>query len=406
MTPQVASLRRVLSAVARGALIGLLLGAVFLAGFVIRGRVPATAQSDSNENQKFPLLAEVQGYVANNYLRDLPAPTEMEYAAIHGYLGNLNDPYTFFNPPPVAQSESDVLAGEYGGIGVQVSRDEQGRFVLYPFREGPAITAGIQDGDVLLAVNGVPLEGTERIDSVDQMLRGEVGPGKGVTVIVQTPGSDQSREFFLEFAVVQIPSVVWRMLPDAPSLGYIQVIRFTSRTPDELRTALGELDQLGALAWVLDLRNNAGGLLQESVEVASEFLDGGVVFYERTRAGEQETLAEPGGMGLDKPMVILVNAGTASAAELVAGALRDQGRGILIGQTTYGKGSVQLIFRLSDNSSIHITSAEWLTPARQTLDGQGLIPDIAMIPAEDQRDVELGEAVRYLSQVLDAVAQQ
>lgn len=407
MTSQVISGRRALAAVVRGALAGLVLGGVFLAGFAVRGQVSVTAQNnDNSDSQKFALLSEVEGYIESNYLRDLPSATEMEYAAVRGYLDNLNDPYTFFNPPPVAQSESDVLAGEYGGIGVLVTRDEQGRFVLYPFREGPAITAGVHDGDILLAINGTPLDAAERIDSVDQMLRGEVYSGRGVTITVQAPTSDQSREYFIEFAVVQVPSVVWRMLAEAPSLGYIQIIRFTSRTPEELQTALAELEGLGALAWVLDMRNNSGGLLQESVQVASEFLDGGVVFYERTRTGENETLAEPGGAGLNKPLVVLVNGGTASAAELVAGAIRDQGRGILIGQTTYGKGSVQLIFRLSDNSSIHITSAEWLTPARQTLDGQGLTPDIPMIAAEDGRDVELGEAVRYLNQVLDAVAQQ
>ncbi len=406
MNSQQVSRRRVAVAVMRGAVIGLLMGAVFLAGFIVRGHVPATAQTNNSEGGQFPLLTEVDRLVEANFLRDLPPDTEIEYGAIRGYLGALNDPYTFFNPPPVAQSESDVLAGEYGGIGVQVRRDDQGRFVLFPFRDGPAAAAGVMDGDILVAVNGVQLELSERMDTVDQLLRGEVGKGRGVSITVRAPEDGQVREYFIEFAVVQVPSVIWRILAETPSVGYIQIVRFTSRTPDELRQALRELDDLGALAWVLDLRDNSGGLLQESVEVASEFLDGGVVFIERTRTAEKETLAEPGGAGLNKPLAVLVNGGTASAAELVAGAIRDQGRGILIGQTTYGKGSVQLVFRLSDNSSIHITSSEWLTPARQALSGQGLTPDITMIPADDGRDVELGEAVRYLSQVLDAVAAQ
>ncbi len=406
MNSQQVSRRRVAVAVMRGAVIGLLMGAVFLAGFIVRGHVPATAQTNNSEGGQFPLLTEVDRLVEANFLRDLPPDTEIEYGAIRGYLGALNDPYTCFNPPPVAQSESDVLAGEYGGIGVQVRRDDQGRFVLFPFRDGPAAAAGVMDGDILVAVNGVQLELSERMDTVDQLLRGEVGKGRGVSITVRAPEAGQVREYFIEFAVVQVPSVIWRILAETPSEGYIQIVRFTSRTPDELRQALRELDDLGALAWVLDLRDNSGGLLQESVEVASEFLDGGVVFIERTRTAEKETLAEPGGAGLNKPLAVLVNGGTASAAELVAGAIRDQGRGILIGQTTYGKGSVQLVFRLSDNSSIHITSSEWLTPARQALSGQGLTPDITMIPADDGRDVELGEAVRYLSQVLDAVAAQ
>jgi carboxyl-terminal processing protease len=163
-----------------------------------------------------------------------------------------------------------------------------------------------------------------------------------------------------------------------------------------LVAALDGLDQQGVVAHILDLRSNSGGLLQESVEVASEFLDGGVVFYDRSREEETEVDATSGGAGLDKPVVVLIDNGTASAAELVAGALRDHGVGILVGQRSYGKGSVQLIFRLSDESSVHITSSEWFTPARTPLDGNGLEPDIAMIPAEDGRDVELGEAIRYL----------
>jgi carboxyl-terminal processing protease len=341
-------------------------------------------------------LGEVKSLVDANYLHDLPAEKDMEYAAVRGYLGALNDPYTFFIDPPVAQNESEVLAGQYGGIGVQVKRNEAGAFVLYPFRDSPAAVAGILDGDVLVAVNGSDIPVAERLDVVDRLLRGEVGDGRGVTISVRSPGADQARDYSIEFAVVAVPSVIWRPLIEEPTFGYIQILRFTARTPDELRTALTELNAQGVVVYVLDLRQNPGGLLQESVEVASEFLDGGVVFYERRRDGETETQANSGGLGLEKPMMVLIDNGTASAAELVAGAIRDRGRGTLVGQKTYGKGTVQLIFRLSDESSIHITTAEWFTPARAPLEGQGLEPDISMIPAEDGRDVELGEAIRQL----------
>jgi carboxyl-terminal processing protease len=390
--------RRFIEAVVRGLLIGAVLGGVFLAGFILRGRVPVTAQEKSTTD--FALLDEVENLVNTHYLRDLPPEKDLEYAAIRGYLGGLNDPYTFFIDPPVAQSESDVLAGEYGGIGVQVTHNEQGFFVLYPFRDGPAAAAGIMDGNVLLAVNGTNLDLSERLDVIDRMLRGEVGEGKGVTITVQQLSSGETHDYFIEFAVVRVPSVIWRQLVEDPALGYVQIVRFTARTPDELQTALEELSAAGVAAYVLDLRGDSGGLLQESVEVASEFLDGGVVFYEHSRDGETETDASAGGLALDKPLVVLVDHGTASAAELVAGAIRDRGRGILIGQRTYGKGSVQLIFRLSDDSSVHITAAEWFTPSRAPLDGNGLEPDISMIPAEDGRDVELGEAVRQLHTML------
>lgn len=388
----------------RSLITGLLVGVAFIAGFLVRERIRVTAQ-DTN-SISFPLLSEVHQLVSEHYLRDMPQQQNLEYGAIRGYLGELNDPYTFFIDPPVAQSESDVLAGQYGGIGVQVKRDQNGAFVLFPFRDSPAAAAGIQDGDILVGINDTAIAPDERLDVIDQLLRGEVGDNQGVTITVQRPGQDELHEMFIEFAVVQVPSVVWRVLDADERIGYVQILRFTSRSPEELRQALTELDTAGVSALILDMRNNAGGLLQESVEVAGEFLDGGVVFYERRRAGDSETLAAEGGVGLNKPLVVLVNSGTASAAELVAGAIRDRGRGILIGQKTFGKGSVQLIFRLSDNSSIHITSSEWFTPARTPLDGNGLEPDIAMIPAEDGRDVELGEAIRYLQEVLIAVADQ
>lgn len=394
---------RLARAAVRGMLTGAVISGVFLAGFLLRGQVPAAAD-DEGDQPEFPLLVEVKELLEDNYLRPLPEERVMEYAAVRGYLGELSDPYTFFIDPPVAQNESDVLAGQYGGIGVQVQRSEQGDIVLYPFPEGPAARAGVENGAILVAVDGVALSPDERIDVVDGMLRGEVGEGRGVTITIRLPGEDETRDLFIEFEVVQVPSIVWRMLAEEETFGYVQIIRFTSRTPDELRTALADLESQGAVAIVLDLRGNSGGLLQESVQVASEFLDGGVVFYEVRRNGETVTNALPGGAWIEQPLVVLVDAGTASAAELVAGAIRDRDRGILIGQRTYGKGSVQLIFRLSDGSSVHITSAEWFTPNRTPLEGNGLEPTIAMIPDESGRDVELGEAVRQLREIVSAQA--
>lgn len=192
--------------------------------------------------------------------------------------------------------------------------------------------------------------------------------------------------------------MLWRILADTEGAGYIQVLRFTSRTPAELETALEELLAEGMQGLVLDLRNNGGGLLQEAIDVASIFLDGGTVLYEMTATGEQTFIATDGGSALEIPMIVLINGGTASAAELVAGALQDRNRAILIGQTSYGKGTIQQIFTLSDSSSIHVTSAEWFTPNRHALDGVGLSPDITVIPDESGRDTELREAIQALQQ--------
>ncbi len=387
-------------AIVKGIVLGFFLVAVFLAGFFFREGLtvvsPGLALADPPE--EYTILAEVHALLDAHYLRELPDQTTLEYAAIRGMLGTLNDPYTFFVDPPVARSESDVLAGQYGGIGVLVQHAADGNFELYPFTDSPAAQAGIEDGDILLAIDEWVIEPAARIDVIDQAMRGEVGNGNGVTLRLRQRSTGEEAVIAVEFAVIAVPSVVWRPLVQNPRIGYVQVLRFTSRTPDELRTALQELQELELDGWIVDVRNNSGGLLQEAIQVADEFLDGGIIVYEQTRTEEKDYEASSGGLGITLPMVVLVNHGTASAAELVAGALQDQERATVIGQSTYGKGSVQLIFPLTDGSSMHVTSAEWFTPNRIALERNGLEPDVSMIPAEDGRDVELDEAIRVLQQ--------
>jgi len=381
-----------------GIVVGIGVTIVFAAGFFLRGLVampPAFALAEQNGDAQYELLDEVQALLNHHFLREQPDYTQRQYAAIRGVLTSLGDRYTFFIEPPVAQSESDALAGTYGGIGVQLSRNEAGEIELYPFDDGPALQAGVDDGDVLIAINGDALDSDLQQDVVDQLLRGEVKEGSGVTITIRkTTGETQT--LFIEFAVINVPSVVWRVLPEAEEIGYVQIMRFTSRTPVELAEAMAALEAAEISGLILDLRNNTGGLLQEAVDVADAFLDGVTVVVERSQDRERVFEAESGGIATAYPLVVLVNHTTASASELVAGAIQDHGRGVLIGQRTFGKGTVQQIFRLSDQSSIHITSSEWFTPNGNQIDGNGLIPDIEMIPDENGRDVELGEAIRHL----------
>lgn len=390
-----------------GMLLGISMAVIFAAGFFFRDvvRLPSVFASAASFNAAgYPLLDEVQTLIDQHYLREQPEYTQRQYAAIRGMLSTLDDRYTFFIDPPVAQSESDVLAGTYGGIGVQINRGEMGEFLLFPFPDSPALAAGIEDGDILKVVNGQVVDLTTRQDVIDQMLRGEVKEGNGVEITIMKPSGDELT-VFVPFVVINVPSVLWHVLSEEGQIGYVQILRFTSRTPDELKTALMDLQESDIAGLILDLRNNSGGLLHESVEVAGEFLaEGEVVLYERDNRSERAFKVENGGLALDVPLIVLVNRGTASAAELVAGAIRDNGRGVLIGQITFGKGTVQQIFRLSDESSLHITSAEWLTPKRNTLDGTGLEPDIVMIPDVNGRDVEIGEAVRQLHESISQKA--
>lgn len=384
-----------------GTLGGIVLAGTFILGFVVRGYFPEPVQVTSVpvDVAGYPLVDEVQGILDRIYLREQPDYIVRQYGAVRGLLGTLDDPNTFFIEPPVAQSESDVLAGTYGGIGVLVNRNEAGEFVLYPIENSPASEAGVLDGAILLEINTEPVTLETPPDAVDQMMRGEVIDNNGVELTVEQNGEELTR--FIAFDVINIPSVVWRVLAEESRIGYVQILRFTSRTPEELRTGLTELNNVGIEALIIDVRNNSGGLLRESIDVANEFVDNGVVIHEVTQDNEHTFNAEQGGLASELPLVVLVNHGTASAAELVSGAIRDNERGILIGQATFGKGTVQQIFTLSDGSSIHVTSAEWLTPNRTPIASVGLIPDIEMIPDENGRDVEIGEAIRYLQAQLE-----
>jgi len=406
MQKQFSQLRDVQRSILLGVTIGLGIGLVFAAGFFFRDIVEmATAATvgvvpDAGD---YFLLEEVQALINEHYLREQPDFTQRHYAAVRGLLASIGDPYTFFIDPPVAATESDTLAGTYGGIGIQVTRSSTGEVVMYPFTDSAAANAGINNGDVLLAINGTPIDPLLSIDAIDQQLLGEVRPGNGAEITIRTLESSSEETLFIEYDVINVPSVIWRVLQEDAQIGYVQILRFTARTPEEVRQAVSELSQAGVEALVVDLRDNSGGLLQESIEVADEFVDEGVIVYERDNHSERAFSAEPGGSAVSFPLIVLVNERTASGAELVAGALQDLDRAILIGKPTFGKGTVQRIFPLSDSSSLHVTSAEWLTPSRQPFGEDGLQPNVLLEPDPSGRDVFLEAAVHALQQ--DALAE-
>lgn len=388
-------LREYSRSIALGALVGIGLAVVFAAGFFLRDLLDIPRLV--GEPSSYPLLSEVKGLAERFYLRAVPDVTEEQYAVIRGYLAALNDPNTYFIPPSVAKSESDVLAGTYGGAGVQVQRPlENDRYLLFPLQDGPAQRAGVENGDILLKVNGQDITTSMQQDAVDQLMRGEVKENNGVELTLQKVDGDVLT-LFVPFEVINVPSIFWRVLQDTPTIGYLQVLRFTNRTPDELAQALRDLQKSNIQGLVIDLRGNSGGLLQESLDVADEFINEGVIAFELRRNGEQAYSATDGGLFVDDPIVVLINEGTASAAELLAGALKDAQRALLIGQKTFGKGTIQQIYGLSDQSSVHITAAEWITPARTVIDGKGLQPDIFIEPSSSGLDAELAAAVEQLT---------
>ena len=392
-------MRETIKSVALGLALGFLVAGVFAAGYYARDALQFTNRSAEEGFISYSLLDEVQVILEQSYLRTLPPVRVREYAAIRGLLASLEDRNTFLIDPPVAASEQHVLSGTYGGIGVSIRRDEQGLIVLTPFVDGPAARAGVVEGDRLVAVNGRRIQLTDGLDSIDQSMRGEVGDNNGVSVTVVTLQGEE-KTFFIPFEVIVIPSLTWRVLEEDARIGYVHLLRFTERTPRELDEALEDLIGQGVQAVVVDVRNNGGGLLQQSVDVAGAFISEGVIAHEVNRNGELSYNTRSGGRGESLAVVVLINERTASAAEIVAGAIQDYERGMVIGQRTFGKGTMQRIYQLSDGSSVHVTFAEWLTPNRRSIDRQGIIPDIEMIPDVNGRDVELGEAVRVLRQAL------
>jgi len=323
------------------------------------------------------------------YATDPLDPQQMTYGAIAGLLAALGDPYAGFSNPPAHRLENDSFSGDFGGIGASLAIDNGivALSTVHPL--SPAEAAGLRSGDRLLAVDGIALQ-TTSLDELALAIRGS--PGSTVRLDVQRQG--QPLTFGVVRATVELPSVWWQAL--ASGLGYIRIERFSGRTPAEVGLALNELQTAGAKALLLDLRDNAGGLAATASGVLAQLLDGGIAYREMSRDGQEQRIAIPFGVvrASTLPLAVLVNHGTASAAEIVAAAVQDHGRGPLVGEHTYGKGSVQILHTLSDGSSIRITTTRWLTPSGSPIEGVGLLPDIVTAPDQDA----VAQGCLYLAQ--------
>jgi carboxyl-terminal processing protease len=382
-------------------LVLLLAAASFTAGFFVNNFVELRNGPDvaAAQNEDFSVFWEAWNRIEQNYIGSLPTSTEMTYGAIRGSLGILGDPYTIFIEPVVREQERESLRGNFGGIGANIQRNEAGEVVLSPIPGNPAEAAGILDGDVLLAVDGLEVTAEMTVEEIAAIIRGE--EGTAVTLTIIHPGQTDPNNITITRAVILLPSVAFQLLPDQPTLGYIRLSRFSGESAGEVERAILSLQEQGAERLILDLRQNGGGLLDAAVEVGDHFLDEGVVLYQISRTEDEKIfMSTDETTAADMPLVVLIDGGTASASEIVAGALQDRERAVLIGTTTFGKGSVQLVYDLSDGSSVHVTSARWFTPDRHQIDQQGLEPNIVVVPTEeaiaDGRDEALEAAVDYL----------
>lgn len=345
------------------------------------------------------LYWEVWNRVNNQFYGGVPKDAPVTYGAIKGSLAALNDPYTLFLEPEPAAKEKADLQGQFGGIGAFIRRDDAGGVILEPMRNQAAEVAGLITDDILIAIDGVEILPEMSTDEIVNMIRGEVGTQLVLTV--RREGTEEPIDLTITRAIIETPSAYWRILDEDSTIGYVQLTAFTERSNDELNQAFDELAAQGAKSYIFDLRGNGGGLLDAAVDITSQFLKDGVVVREnRQNEGERAYDVRPGGKALDQPVVVLVNGGTASASEITAGALQDYGRATLIGEQTFGKGSVQLIYELSDDSRLHVTVAKWFTPNHNAIDGTGLTPDIEILYSEEdraaQRDPQLQRAIDFL----------
>ncbi len=342
------------------------------AKIAVQGEVPDDSTEVAFDNMK--LLTEVLMQVRQSYVdTDKTGYKDLLYGALRGMLRSL-DPHSQFMDPDTFGDMKEDTAGEFGGLGIVIGMRDAVLTVIAPMDDTPAFRAGILHGDKIVAINGESTEDLSLQDAVRRM-RGE--PGTSLTIRVVRPKTQEIRDVDIVREVIKVPSVKdARIIEDG--VGYVRLTQFNEPAAEALHIELQELLKKGMNALVLDLRNNPGGLLSASVEVSQEFLDeGDTVVSTRGRKGSYSLYASKGKYHyVDFPMVVLVNGGSASASEIVAGALQDARRAILVGERTFGKGSVQSVLPLKDGSAIRLTTAYYYTPAERMIHEKGIEPDI------------------------------
>jgi carboxyl-terminal processing protease len=393
----------------------LIVSTVFMAGYIVGNttdlHVPSANRLFETTALRAPLLPgnddqvdeevdmgvfwEVWNALENRYYYDLPDEQTRVYGAIDGLIGTLGDPHTAFVPPDVARILREDSSGSFEGIGAYVDQaPDGGVYIIRVFEGGPAEEAGLLANDIVVAVDGVDV--TENpLNETLLLIRGPAGSTVQLTVVRE--GVEEPLTFTVRRARLEIPTIESQMLED--NIGYVALYEFNTRSSGRLEDAIRELLDQGAQSIILDLRNNPGGFLNEAIQVADLFLPKGTVVIQRDVEDiETDHQSRNGQLAEDVPLVVLVNEGSASASEIVAGAIQDRGRGTLIGTTTFGKGSVQLQFDLSDGSQLRVTYANWFTPNDRSIQGEGITPDIVVEnPAEpSESDPQLDRAIEFL----------
>ena len=359
----------------------------------------AEKDGDVSPQERADILWEIWEILEGEYIQpEAIDDAEMIHSAAEGMVRSVGDPYTAFVRPLPAAIMGEDMQGSFEGIGATVEMVEGQLVIVRPLPESPAEEAGLLPGDVVLEVDGQPLAGMDILEAIS-LIRGP--QGTVVRLLIQRQGVAEPFLVPLTRDEVELVTVESELLEGG--IAYVRLREFNAIAHKRLREALKELvDDGQATGLILDLRGNPGGFLQMAVDVASEFLPRGeLILVEHQRDEDpKEYRVRRAGLALKVPLVVLVDQSSASASEIVAGAIRDNDRGALIGQRTYGKGSVQNTHDLQDGSSLRVTIARWLLPAGDHLDGEGIAPDIEIEATAEQmaagQDVQRERAVQYL----------
>jgi len=374
---------------------------LIILGFVILGGRSATdvsAKEGSSDLDQLKLFADVISIVQRDYVENVGTKKLVE-GAIKGMLATL-DPHSVFLTPEYYKELQVETSGEFGGLGIEITVKDGLLVVVAPIEGSPAERAGIKSGDAIIKIDGKFTKNVSLVDAVRQMR----GPkGAGIRISVMRKGAPDLIDIVIVRDVIKVKSVKERQLDDG--FGYVRVSQFQENTGKELKDALDDLRKKGPKVelsgLILDLRNNPGGLLTQAIQVSDLFLQEGVIVYTDGRVEDQKKkfFAHARGTESDYPMAVLINEGSASASEIVAGALKDHGRALIIGTRTFGKGSVQTVLPLYDGGALRLTTALYYTKSGRSIQGTGIEPDIEVKDedaaiAQANVDLQIKEDIR------------
>ena len=387
---------------------------LLLAGFLYGYKAQSADFSEEDFNRISPfnvrslwLLRQVR-YIIESYQVDADTKPAKDDDLLHGAAKGMveawKDPYTRFVSPSQLKDEEIELEGKYGGLGMYIGDRDGQILVISPMEDSPAERAGLKPKDHIVKVDNEVVIGWTS-DRVVQKLRGE--PDTKVTVWVRREGEDELLSFEITREIIKLHSVRYEMLSD--DIGYLKLTQFKHSTADESRNAVRDMIRKGMRAMILDLRNNGGGLLDASVKISSMFLRDGLIVETKGRSerANEKYYADKSYYQTNLPMTVLINGGSASASEIVAGALNDRGRAKLIGEKSFGKGSVQTLFPLTDGSGVYVTIARYYTPSGKVIDHVGLSPDIEVKGEPDRdksKDTQLQRAIAEVKKSMRSVA--